>query len=122
MDKPKILIIRRSALGDTIHTLPLAKSLREKFPNAQIDWIVEDKAEKFITNNPLLNKVYVIHKKTGGFAEFKQIIKQTFTASNRLVYIAVQPTANVCRRPSRQARALPSAEQKFSNVRAVFSP
>lgn len=76
MDKPKILIIRRSALGDTIHTLPLAKSLREKFPNAQIDWIVEDKAEKFITNNPLLDKVYVIHKKTGGFAEFKQIIKQ----------------------------------------------
>lgn len=76
MDKPKILIIRRSALGDTIHTLPLAKSLREKFPNAQIDWIVEDKAEKFITNNPLLDNVYVIHKKTGGFAEFKQIIKQ----------------------------------------------
>ena len=76
MDKPKILIIRRSALGDTIHTLPLAKSLREKFPNAQIDWVVEDKAEKFITNNPLLDKVYVIHKKTGGFAEFKQIIKQ----------------------------------------------
>lgn len=76
MDEPKILIIRRSALGDTIHTLPLAKSLREKFPNAQIDWVVEDKAEKFITNNPLLDKVYVIHKKTGGFAEFKQIIKQ----------------------------------------------
>ena len=76
MNKPKILIIRRSALGDTIHTLPLAKSLREKFPNAQIDWIVEDKAEKFITNNPLLDKVYVIHKKTGGFAEFKEIIKQ----------------------------------------------
>lgn len=76
MDKPKILIIRRSALGDTIHTLPLAKSLREKFPNAQIDWVVEDKAEKFITNNPLLDKVYVIHKKTGGFAEFKQIVKQ----------------------------------------------
>ena len=76
MDKQKILIIRRSALGDTIHTLPLAKSLREKYPDAQIDWIVEDKAEKFITNNPLLDKVYVIHKKTGGFKEFKALIKQ----------------------------------------------
>ena len=53
MDKQKILIIRRSALGDTIHTLPLAKSLREKYPDAQIDWIVEDKAEKLITNNTL---------------------------------------------------------------------
>ncbi len=72
----KILIIRRSALGDTIHTIPLAKALREKFPNAQIDWIVEDKAEQFITNNPLLDNVFVIHKKTGGIKEFLSIIQK----------------------------------------------
>lgn len=72
----KILIIRRSALGDAIHTLPLAKSLRDKYPEAQIDWIVEDKAEQFIKNNPLLNKVYVIHKKSGGIKEFISIIKE----------------------------------------------
>lgn len=76
MDKPKILIIRRSALGDAIHTLPLANALREHFPEAQIDWVVEDKAEKFVTGNPLLNNVYVIHKKTGGFKEFREIIRQ----------------------------------------------
>lgn len=72
----KILIIRRSALGDTIHTLPLAAVLREKFPNAEIDWIVEDKAAQFIENNPLLNKVYVIHKKTGGMKEFIRLIQE----------------------------------------------
>lgn len=72
----KILIIRRSALGDTIHTLPLAKALRDKFSNAQIDWIVEDKAVQFVENNPLLNKVYVIHKKNGGLKEFAKIIKE----------------------------------------------
>lgn len=72
----KILIIRRSALGDTIHTLPLAKALRDKFSNAQIDWIVEDKAVQFVENNPLLNKVYVIHKKNGGLKEFAEIIKK----------------------------------------------
>lgn len=72
----KILIIRRSALGDTIHTLPLAKALRDKYPEAQIDWVVEDKASQFIENNPLLNKVFIIHKKNSGIREFINIIKQ----------------------------------------------
>lgn len=72
----KILIIRRSALGDTIHTLPLAKALRDKFKDARIDWVVEDKAAQFVLNNPLLNKVYIIHKKTGGWKEFLSIIKE----------------------------------------------
>lgn len=72
----KILIIRRSALGDTIHTLPLAKALRNKYPQAQIDWVVEDKAAQFILNNPLLNKVYIIRKKTDGLKEFFDLIKE----------------------------------------------
>ncbi len=59
----KILIIRLSALGDTIHTLPALFALREKFPKAQIDWVVEDKACKFVENNPLINNVFVINKK-----------------------------------------------------------
>ncbi|MCR5260943.1 MAG: glycosyltransferase family 9 protein [Candidatus Gastranaerophilales bacterium] len=70
----KILIVRRSALGDTIHTLPLAAALRRKFPDAQIDWVVEDKAAHFVLKNPLLDKVYVLHKKTGGLKEFLSVI------------------------------------------------
>lgn len=76
----KILIIRLSALGDTIHTLPLADVLRRKYPDAQIDWIVEDKAEKFIVNNPLLNNVYVIKRKNISkrifFKNFIQTLKR----------------------------------------------
>ncbi|MBQ9245241.1 glycosyltransferase family 9 protein [bacterium] len=79
----KILIIRLSALGDTIHTIPMANALRKQYPNAQIDWIVEDKAEKFIVNNPLINNVYVLKKrewkknpnKIQVFDEFFKIIK-----------------------------------------------
>lgn len=59
----KILIVRLSALGDTIHTLPLAYAIKKKYPNVQLDWIVEDKASKFIINNPLINKVYELPKK-----------------------------------------------------------
>lgn len=63
MKRLKILIIRLSAIGDTIHTLPLAAALREQYPDAQIDWLVEDKAAQFVLNNPLLNNVFVVPKK-----------------------------------------------------------
>ena len=79
----KILIIRLSALGDAIHTLPLANALRKKYPNVQLDWIVEDKAEKFISNNLLLNNVYIIERKKwkknnifNVFKEFYSIIQK----------------------------------------------
>ena len=48
----KILIIRLSALGDTIHTIPMVYALKKEYPNANIDWVVEDKASEFIINNP----------------------------------------------------------------------
>jgi len=59
----KILIIRLSAIGDTIHTLPMVNALRKTYPEAQIDWLVEDKAAMFVENNPLLDNVFVVPKK-----------------------------------------------------------
>jgi len=39
----RILIIRLSSLGDILHTLPAFQSLRESFPQARIDWLVESR-------------------------------------------------------------------------------
>lgn len=59
----KVLILRLSALGDTIHTLPVAYAIKKTYPNCQIGWVVEDKAQLFIKENPLIDKCYVIPKK-----------------------------------------------------------
>lgn len=83
-DFKKVLIVRLSALGDTIHTLPLARALKKQYPNIQLDWVVEDKASKFIINNPLINNVYEIPKrkwnksknKIANFIEYFQIINK----------------------------------------------
>jgi ADP-heptose:LPS heptosyltransferase len=42
--KKKILIVRLSALGDVLFTLPALRRLRAKEPDASITWVVEDKA------------------------------------------------------------------------------
>lgn len=39
----RILIVRLSAMGDVIHTLPAAQALREAFPNAMIGWLIEER-------------------------------------------------------------------------------
>ena len=38
----KILIVKLSSLGDVLHNLPVVWDLRAKFPEAQIDWVVEE--------------------------------------------------------------------------------
>lgn len=88
----KILIIRLSALGDTIHTLPLANALRKKYPDAQIDWIVEDKAEKFVLNNPLLNTVYVLKRKNISKPDFFKLFLETINKIRKEKYDVVIDT------------------------------
>src|SRR2546427_12533669 len=38
---PRILIVRLSAIGDTVLSVPVLCALRDKFPQATIGWIVE---------------------------------------------------------------------------------
>jgi heptosyltransferase-1 len=38
-----LLIVRLSAMGDVIHTLPAAVALRQAFPHATLGWLVEER-------------------------------------------------------------------------------
>jgi len=37
-----ILIVKTSSLGDVVHNLPVASDIRRHFPDASIDWVVEE--------------------------------------------------------------------------------
>lgn len=39
----RVLIVRLSAMGDVIHTLPAAQALRQAFPHAAIGWMIEER-------------------------------------------------------------------------------
>ena len=38
---PRFLIVRLGSLGDVIHAIPAVAALRERYPEADIDWIVD---------------------------------------------------------------------------------
>jgi len=39
----RLLIVRLSAMGDVIHTLPAAQALRDLFPQTMIGWLIEER-------------------------------------------------------------------------------
>jgi heptosyltransferase I len=57
MPEDRFLLLRMSSLGDIIHALPAASALRESFPEAQIDWLVDPRWEPLLAGNPALNQV-----------------------------------------------------------------
>jgi heptosyltransferase-1 len=68
-----LLVVRLSAMGDIIHTLPAAASLRAAFPHATIGWLVEERwAELLCTlryprsgkrspQRPLIDRVHSVN-------------------------------------------------------------
>lgn len=48
----RILVVRMGAMGDIVHTLPAAASLRAAFPEARIDWLVEPRWACLLDGNP----------------------------------------------------------------------
>ena len=58
-----ILIVKLSAIGDVIHTLPSLATLRELYPQAHITWVVEEAAADLIRNHPCLDEVLVSGRK-----------------------------------------------------------
>ncbi len=59
----KILVIRLSAIGDTIHSLPVAAAIKRRLPDAHIGWVVEPMSAPLVTNNPAVDEVFILPRK-----------------------------------------------------------
>ena len=45
----RILLIKPSALGDVVHTIPVLVKLRARYPRARIDWLITpENARSFV--------------------------------------------------------------------------
>lgn len=55
----RILLIKLSALGDVIQTLPTLEALRAAYPQAEISWLVEEPAVPLLNLHPALDHVLI---------------------------------------------------------------
>ena len=59
----KILILKFSALGDVVHTLPFAATLRKTLPDSHISWMVEERFQDILQGNPDIDEVIPLRTK-----------------------------------------------------------
>ena len=59
-----ILIVKLSALGDVVQTIPTFEALRNHYPAAHISWLVEEGAAELLEYYPGLDEVYVCQRKS----------------------------------------------------------
>jgi len=52
-----ILLVKTSSLGDVIHNLPVVSDIRRHFPDARIDWLVEENYAPIPSLHPAVHRV-----------------------------------------------------------------
>ena len=58
-DAPRIALVKLSSLGDVVHALPVAATLRAARPRARLVWIVERREAAVLREHPALDEVIV---------------------------------------------------------------
>ena len=78
----RLLIVRLSAMGDVIHTLPAVHVLRDAFPQAHIGWLIEERWSELLCApgasrrgprsalRPLVDEVHTVNLKAWGRSPF----------------------------------------------------
>ena len=56
-DFRKILLIKLSALGDIVQTIPVLNSLRRRYPQARLDWLISSPLAPLLQDHPAIDHV-----------------------------------------------------------------
>jgi lipopolysaccharide heptosyltransferase II len=67
----KILLVRLRQIGDVVFTTPAIRALRDRFPDAQISYVVEPAAAPVVERNTLLTQV-IVAPRLRGFAGLRR--------------------------------------------------
>jgi len=60
----KIAIVKLSALGDIIHAMVALQFIKAQYPDAQIDWLVEQGFAEVLRHNPDITNLLTVNLKT----------------------------------------------------------
>lgn len=67
----RIALLKPSALGDIVHSLPVLHALRTKYPAAHITWVVNRSYAPLLDGHPDLSEILPFDRRGGAFAVLK---------------------------------------------------
>lgn len=70
-DPKRICILKPSALGDVVQTMPILPVLRWRFPNAHFAWVINKELAPLLEGHPDLDEIIPFERKGGVSSWFK---------------------------------------------------
>ncbi len=80
-----ILIVKMSSLGDIIHAFPVLQYLKQSYPDAKIDWAVEQPFAELVQAHPFVHRVLRVQTKKWRSQLFKKETWKEMAALRREV-------------------------------------
>jgi len=88
----KILLIKLSAVGDVVHTIPVLNKLRRRYPMAQLDWLVTPAIAELLRHHPAITQIIEFEREAWStpwrltpFSSFARLAAKLRAASYDLV-------------------------------------
>jgi heptosyltransferase-1 len=70
----RILVVRMGAMGDIIHTLPAAASLKHSFAGSRLVWVVDERWAPLLEGNPFVDRVVAVARRN--MAEVRESLRR----------------------------------------------
>jgi len=86
----RLLIVRLSSLGDIIHTIPLVALLRREFPEATIDWVVDERNAGILELVPSIDRRIVFRTRTASLISRVTEVRRALRVARYDVALDVQ--------------------------------
>ncbi|MDR1433209.1 MAG: glycosyltransferase family 9 protein [Puniceicoccales bacterium] len=71
----RILVIKPSSLGDVVHGLQVASTIKDRLPNAAIDWVAGDKFADVVRASGIAENVFLFYR-GGGLRKFVVLLRE----------------------------------------------
>ncbi len=70
----RVAIVLLTAIGDVVHALPLAASLKAAAPRARLEWIAQPVPSALLAPHPAIDRVWTFERRRGwrGFADLRR--------------------------------------------------
>jgi heptosyltransferase I len=85
----RLLLVRLGALGDLVHALPFAAALRNAYPDARIDWLVDIRYRALLDLVPIISERLILNTHAwSGPTSLPSVIKRLRLASYDIAFDA----------------------------------
>jgi len=77
----EICIVMLSAIGDSVHVLPVAHALKRAWPRCRITWVVQPVPYRLVAGHPAIDEFIIFERRRGSaawrsFAEVRRAMRQ----------------------------------------------